>query len=189
MSSALQTGPPAKISVLIVDDDVHSCRVLEQTLNLAGFETAVFTDPCAIDPKSIAYRYQIAVLDFSMPGMTGIELFSSIRKHDPVIEAIIFTGHAGYADAIAGYRANIASWIVKPWNKKLLLSEISRVLSKQQALLNRLREVITFDLANMGTRLRTTEAVVDSTRNQIQDLRRQARDLRTQNFHPRRHRG
>ena len=179
MASTSRTDSPVKeqpVKVLVVDDDFHTCQVLKHTLEHAGYEPVIFSDPFAIDPKSIAWRYPIAVLDFMMPGMTGLDLFRRIRQYDPIIDAIILTGKADYEDAIAGYQIGIASWVTKPWTKELLLSEIARVLLRQRTLIKRLREEFKIlNFSNLRARLRATEAVANSTRNQIRTLR-QSRD-------------
>lgn len=171
---AVEESP--KTSVLVVDNDFHTCQLLKRTLEQAGYETTVYNDPYAVDPKAAAWRYQIAVLDFEMPGMTGIDLFKRLRRYDPIMDAIILTGQAEYKDAIAGYRAGIASWVTKPWHREDLLAEIARVLLRRQTLFKRLTEESkTFNSANIGARLRATENIANSTRDQIRTLR-QRRD-------------
>lgn len=176
MVSTPAAGQPAKTAVLVVDNDFHTCQLLKRTLEQAGYEPTVFNDPYAVDPKVAAWRYQIAVLDFEMPGMTGIDLFRRLRQYDPIMDAIILTGQAAYEDAIAGYRAGIASWVTKPWSREELLAEISRVLLRRQTLFKRLTEEFkTLNFANIGARLRATENIANSTRDQIRTLR-QRRD-------------
>lgn len=170
MVDAAKKSTPTK--VLVVDNDFHTCKLLKLVLEQAGYEPTVFNDPYVVDPRKIALKYPVAVIDFMMPGMTGIDLFRRIRQYDPVIDAIILTGQADYEDAIAGYRVGIASWITKPWTKDLLLTEISRVLLRRQTLLKRLQdEFKLLDFENIGARLRATEAIANSTRNQIKTLK------------------
>ena len=176
VSTPATAAQHAKTSVLVVDNDFHTCQLLKRTLEQAGYETAVYSDPYAVDPKNAAWHYQIAILDFEMPGLTGIDLFKRIRKYDPLIDAIILTGQAEYEDAVAGYRVGIAAWVTKPWSREGLLNEISRVLLRRQTLLKRLNdEFKTLDFASIGARLRATENIANSTRDQIRTLR-QRRD-------------
>jgi len=80
--------------VLIVDDEVEFAAALSERLLLRDYDTkAVYNVDDAIaaikqDPP------EVLLLDLKMPGMSGIELYRTIKEFNPSIEVIFVTGHA-----------------------------------------------------------------------------------------------
>lgn len=68
--------------VMIVDDNVTNCKVLENMLRSLGMLTEIFLDPQeAIEAVKNGNRYDIYLLDMQMPGITGEELAIACKKH------------------------------------------------------------------------------------------------------------
>ena len=80
--------------VLIVDDEVEFAAALSERLLLRDYDTkAVYNVDDAIaaikqDPP------EVLLLDLKMPGMSGIELYRTIKEFHPSIEVIFVTGQA-----------------------------------------------------------------------------------------------
>jgi len=80
--------------VLIVDDEVEFAAALSERLLLRDYDTkAVYNVDDAIaaikqDPP------EVLLLDLKMPGMSGIELYRTIKELYPSIEVIFVTGQA-----------------------------------------------------------------------------------------------
>ena len=77
--------------VLAVEDDPNIMRVIIDTLEAAGYEVAgarEFKD--ALDCLEGAH-FDAAILDFALPGMSGVDLHREIRERDPALaERTIF---------------------------------------------------------------------------------------------------
>ncbi len=82
-------------SILVVDDDADICSNVRDILEDLGYRTDIAHDgPSAL--RLIREKpFDIALLDFKMPGMDGAELYSEIRKLRPEIVAIMITAYAG----------------------------------------------------------------------------------------------
>ena len=86
-------------SVLVVDDDVDTCRNLSDILTDLGYRV-----DCAHDgPSSLDLirrnAYDVALLDLKMPGMDGLTLYREIKKLRADTVAIIVTAYAGSGTA------------------------------------------------------------------------------------------
>ncbi|QDT61425.1 Response regulator receiver protein [Stieleria bergensis] len=80
--------------VLIVDDDTDICANIKDILDDLGYRTDVAHDgPDALELID-SQRYDVAVLDFCMPGMDGAALHDEIIKRRPEIAAIMVTAYA-----------------------------------------------------------------------------------------------
>jgi CheY-like chemotaxis protein len=79
-------------NILIVDDEADVLEALARALRLAG-HTVDNADTAA---KALAlcqdHSFDIAVLDYLMPTMSGIELLNEIRRYIPTIRSVIVSG-------------------------------------------------------------------------------------------------
>ena len=128
-----QAGPGGRlhgVSVLFVDDDAHVVESIGSYLRFSGahVETALSGDEAL--QRLAAARVQAVVLDYSMPGMTGIELLSYIRKLPGEAErptpAILYTALPHLRDA--ALTAGFSAYLIKPLNPRVLVDEIARLV-------------------------------------------------------------
>src|SRR5262245_35365973 len=71
-------------------------------------------------------KFDVAILDLRMPGMTGIEVLEQLKLTSPDTEAIVMTGHASMETAIEAVRLGAFDYSTKPCR----LSEMEAVLQK-----------------------------------------------------------
>src|SRR5947207_483584 len=71
-------------------------------------------------------KFDAAILDLRMPGMTGIEVLEQLKQISPDTEAIVMTGHASMETAIEAVRLGAFDYITKPCK----LTEIEAILQK-----------------------------------------------------------
>lgn len=84
-----------KPSILVVDDEVDTCRNLSDILTDLGYQVDVAYDgPSAIEMVR-GKAYDVALLDFKMPGMNGLTLYREIKKLRAGTVAIVVTAYAG----------------------------------------------------------------------------------------------
>ena len=80
--------------VLIVDDEVEFAAALSERLLLRDYDTKAI---CNVDDAVAAIRKdppEVLLLDLKMPGMSGAELYRTIKEFNPLIEVIFVTGQA-----------------------------------------------------------------------------------------------
>ncbi len=82
-------------TILVVDDEVDSCRNLSDILTDLGYRVDVAHDgPSALELVR-HNAYDVALLDLRMPGMDGLELFHRLREVRPGTVGLIVTAYAG----------------------------------------------------------------------------------------------
>lgn len=97
--SSLQSGGGlmAKVdrskTVLVVDDEETVGIGMSEILKDAGFEAAYVTSGNEAVEMIKKKPCNLVFMDMMMPGMDGLETFRMIRKHDPSIRVVIFTGY------------------------------------------------------------------------------------------------
>jgi two-component system response regulator HydG len=85
---------PTKTSILVVDDDVDTCRNLSDILTDLGHDVDIAHDgPSALELVR-GKPYDVALLDYKMPGMDGLTLYREIKRLRAGTVAIIVTAYA-----------------------------------------------------------------------------------------------
>lgn len=77
-------------------------------------------------------RFDLMVLDYKMPGMTGFEVFAQARALHPDLGVVLVTGH-GTPDIVdEANRLGFASILLKPFTSDELRGTVERVLGSAQ---------------------------------------------------------
>jgi two-component system NtrC family response regulator len=101
-------------SVLLVDDDETSLRLLHRFFERLGWETESTKSP----QRALAYyetaRPSLVVLDLHMPVLSGIELLELMRNRDPDPAIVMLTGAADVETAVSAMRLGAQNYLSKP---------------------------------------------------------------------------
>jgi two-component system, NtrC family, response regulator GlrR len=76
-----------------------------------------------------AARPRLVVSDLRMSGMDGMALFEAIHNAHPGIPVIILTAHGTIPEAVAAVKKGVFGYLTKPFDAKVLLTEIERALA------------------------------------------------------------
>lgn len=98
--------------VLIVDDEVDTCRNLSDILTDLGYRVDTAHDGEAALELVRRNPYDVALLDLKMPGMDGLTLYREIKKLRAGTVAIIVTAYASSATAEEALAAG--AWHILP---------------------------------------------------------------------------
>jgi DNA-binding NtrC family response regulator len=99
-------------SILVVDDEVDTCRNLSDILTDLGYRVDIAHDGNAALELVRRNNYDVALLDLRMPGMDGITLYREIKKLRSGTVAIIVTAYASHDTAQEALSAG--AWKVLP---------------------------------------------------------------------------
>ncbi len=120
--------------ILVAEDEPGLREVLVLGLNDAGYQVdAVERGDDAIDQLKW-YEYDVAVLDWRMPGAEGIEVVRWARRHDRPTAVLMLTARDATTDRVEGLDAGADDYLVKPF-------EFSELLARIRALQRRPRGV------------------------------------------------
>ncbi|MEE4134684.1 MAG: response regulator, partial [Desulforhopalus sp.] len=70
-------------------------------------------------------KFDVVVMDVSMPGLDGLECMAEMKKLYPHLEVIILTGHASPNTGITGMKLGAFDYCLKPVDNDELLEKIS----------------------------------------------------------------
>lgn len=110
-------------TVLIVDDEemvINSIKILLQLET--DFEIHTFTDPEAAAAFLVSNNVDVAVSDYLMPKMNGIQLLSRLKESQPEASRVLLTGHSDKQSAILAINeVALFHYLEKPWDNAQLL--------------------------------------------------------------------
>ncbi|MFY9804802.1 MAG: diguanylate cyclase [Candidatus Acidiferrales bacterium] len=130
-----------KKRVLIAEDDPVSRRLLEVFLAKWGFEVMVATNGTqALQLLERMDAPRLAVLDWMMPGMEGIQICQKLRecKERPYVYVLLLTGRSQKEDLLAGLESGADDYLTKPFDAQELRARLhvgQRVLDLQDKLI------------------------------------------------------
>jgi DNA-binding NtrC family response regulator len=112
-----------KPSILIADDEDMVIASIKAFLQLeADFDIHGFTDPEEAAQFAAANMVDVAVSDYLMPKMNGIQLLSRIKVTQPEASRVLLTGHADKQSAIEAInQVALFQYLEKPWDNSQLL--------------------------------------------------------------------
>jgi len=107
--------------VLVVDDDRGNAELVSRVLVSRGY--AVDTAPNGEAALELVkqHEYQLAVVDYQMPGMNGVELFRHAREIQPELYGVFLTAYANINTVFPAIDAGVERVLAKPLNSEELL--------------------------------------------------------------------
>lgn len=135
------------MKILIADDSIVSRHLLEATLRKWGYDVVVACDGAeALEVLQRDDAPALAILDWMMPGLTGLEVCRRIRQRarEPYIYTLLLTSKSQKEDLIEGMDAGADDYITKPFDQHELQVRLraGRRLADLQAELLAAREAL-----------------------------------------------
>jgi len=117
-------------SILIVDDDVDTCRNLSDILTDLGYHAEIAHDGLSALELLRRRSFDVALLDLKMPGMDGVTLYREIKKMKAGTVAIIVTAYASSETAREALAAGAWQIVPKPVDFPRLLGLLGEALDQ-----------------------------------------------------------
>lgn len=119
--------------VLIADDDLLIRRFLEEALSSQGYDVVVANDGVeAVRLLEETRGFDLLITDYSMPGLTGIEVIRCAQKLDSTLPCLIVTAFHDLDLAMKAMQAGAVGFIPKPFKAQHLLTVAARALERRQ---------------------------------------------------------
>jgi DNA-binding response OmpR family regulator len=118
--------------VLVVEDDGGLASVLERGLTRAGYVVDVVGTAERAIGHALAYEYDVAVIDWRLPQMSGVELIGVLRDRHINTPVVMLTARDTTADRIQGLDAGADDYVIKPFDFNELLARL-RALQRRPA--------------------------------------------------------
>jgi len=126
--------------ILVVDDEKNVIKSWSRALRLAGYPVRMAQSATEALHECDERHFDLVIIDFLMPSMTGVELLTRIRKKLPFVRSIIVSGKID--DGLSEIELSRAllqkieadMYLHKPVSNERLLESVERLLKSKQAL-------------------------------------------------------
>ena len=120
----------AKQSILVIDDEPAIRDMLQIALDAAGFKVVLAEDAKQAYAIIIDTPPDLILLDWMMPGTSGIELLRRLRRDEINVPVIMLTAKVEEASKIAGLDSGADDYIAKPFSPRELVSRVKAILRR-----------------------------------------------------------
>ena len=115
------------MKVLIAEDDPSCAQLLDFVIHQAGYDVILTSDgDSALKILQAEDAPKLAILDWMMPGMSGVDVCRKLRQTNRKVPLyiIILTAKNNEEDIITALEAGADAYITKPFNKKELVAQL-----------------------------------------------------------------
>ena len=135
----------SQMPIMIAEDDLVSRTLMSSLMEKWGFKAVITRDG---HEAMAALRGEqgpaLALLDWMMPGMDGLEVCRRIRESKKMVYVILLTSLGPKENIVEGLHAGADDYLIKPFDKNELLARIQvglRILELHSTLAARVKEL------------------------------------------------
>jgi diguanylate cyclase (GGDEF)-like protein len=170
------------MTILIADDDLVSRRLLERTLVALGHEVVAVGDGLAATTALLKPDGpRIAILDWMMPGATGLEVCRLVRKQSShYVYILLLTARDRREDIVIGLDAGADDFLTKPFDALELRARLrpgERVIDLQEGLIRTQEAYRDLAIHDSLTGLWNRRMILDQLGNELHRAEREGRSL------------
>ncbi|WP_223830367.1 response regulator transcription factor [Nocardiopsis quinghaiensis] len=119
---------------LIVEDEPNLLELLTASLELSGFTTRGAPEAGAALAALDGFTPDIAVLDVTLPGRSGLDLAGDLRGVVPGLPVLFLTARDTVQDRVAGFRAGADDYVTEPFSLEEVVLRLNAILRRSGAL-------------------------------------------------------
>src|SRR5580700_4789011 len=140
-----ELGAPARLGmgpiVFVVDDDISVRESLELLIRCEGWQPETFSSGQEFLTRPRALVPSCMVLDFSLPGLNGLELQKRVAVERAAMPIIFISGYGDVPMTVQAMKAGAVEFLTKPFREDALLSAIRAALERSRVALSREAEI------------------------------------------------
>lgn len=126
--------------VLVVDDDVTFCLMLDTFLNKHGFKVEQSFSYADGSKKLTTFKPDIVLTDLRLPDNDGLEVLRAVIRENPQTPVVLMTGYADIRTAVQAMKLGAFDYVAKPVNPDEILLTIKRALNPIKVTLNEITQ-------------------------------------------------
>jgi DNA-binding response OmpR family regulator len=120
------------IKVLIVEDDIALREELTSLLRQSGYEVVSCASASTALQALATEEFHLAVIDWMLPGMSGLDLVKRIRRLPKPPPILMVTAREALSDRVAGLDAGADDYLVKPFKMPELEARVRALIRRSR---------------------------------------------------------
>lgn len=132
MFSETGLAPPARPVVCVVEDDEATRKSISSMLNDHGYRCREFPTAEAYLASGEGNRPSCLVLDYQLPGISGLDLLVRLRDAGNAVPTVVTTGHIDVPQAVRFMERGAVTLLEKPFRGEELSTAISKAICQDE---------------------------------------------------------
>jgi DNA-binding response OmpR family regulator len=120
--------------VLIADDDPDIRMLVRLRLERSGYTVIAANGGLEALELAAGCDPDLAILDVSMPGLSGVDVTRALRERQATFPVILLTAHAHESDMAAGEEAGANAYVTKPFSPQELETRVRGLMEPASVL-------------------------------------------------------
>lgn len=121
--------PKKKRKILVVDDEINVCKSIRQAVESEDYDVDMALSGEEALKKDQETPYDLIITDLMMPGISGMDLLTSLKTARPDVSVIMVTGYPTIKTAVQSIKIGAFDYLPKPFTPKDLRSVVARAFS------------------------------------------------------------
>jgi len=122
------------VRVLVAEDDEGLRYVFERGLRENGYAVDAAPDGARALQYLDSYEYEVAILDWRMPKVSGLEVIRRLRRRGSSLPILMLTARDATSDRVTGLDEGADDYLVKPFDFSELLARLRALQRRAEAL-------------------------------------------------------
>lgn len=122
--------------ILLIEDDVPFCKLLEKFLIKKSFEVVTAFSGSEAKIKIKDTDFDLIMTDLRLPDYDGIQLMAEIKTINPNVPILLMTGYSDVNTAVKAIKNGATDYISKPFNPEEVLLVITNALAQESIVID-----------------------------------------------------
>ncbi len=127
--------------LLLVEDEDEMGGLLSRGLGAEGYLVDLATDGVQALMLASRIEFSVAVLDVTLPGMSGLELCRRLRRDQIALPILLLTARDAVEDRVRGLDAGADDYVVKPFALTELAARLRAIRRREESAPTKLTRV------------------------------------------------
>ncbi len=119
------------VKILIVDDEVNLLQSLSDVLRKKGYLVATARNGLEALEKLKKRYFNMAIVDFKMPKMGGMELLEVMKERYPQTPVVILTGYGTIKSAVDAMKKGAYNYLIKPFRPDEIILIANKIMEEE----------------------------------------------------------
>ena len=144
--------------ILIVDDEMNLRKSSAEYLTLEGFQVIEASNGLAARQVLQETKFDAAIIDIRMPGMSGLELLEWISEQGPCLPVVIISAYGDIEDVVKAMKLGASDYLTKPFDPQELTIRTKKAVEDYR--LKRLISITRDNPVNFSTKNAKMQEIV-----------------------------
>jgi DNA-binding NtrC family response regulator len=118
--------------LLVVDDEPSNRKILEQVLARQGYTVEIASDGSEALKKVESCQPDLVLLDYMMPGESGLDVLKELRRREDDIPVIMITAYGSVERAVEAMQQGAYDFITRPFKPEHISLVVRKALESQR---------------------------------------------------------